>query len=200
MHSVHPLWLFFLIIEKRYQKELQFRMVGAIETGNVDLLGKLVEKGVDTNATILLVKTPLTHAVEQEEVNYSIVKLLLDSNADSNMPDKTPWGMKPLHTVCAKGLTDIADLFVRTQADVNIKDNGSMVPLHFAARYNQIEMVKYLLNNSAYVHATDNCGKTPLHRASEERNLEIVEVLLNAGEYEYISRSPFVMHNQLKRC
>ena len=159
-------------------------MVGAIEASNVDLLRKLVEKGVDTNATILLVKTPLTHAVEQDDVNYDVVKLLLDSNADPGMPDKTPWGMKPLHSVCAKGLIDIVNLFIKAEADVNVKDNGSMVPLHFAARYNQKEMVQHLIDNSAYVHATDNCGKTPLHRASEERNLEIVELLLNAGEYK----------------
>ena len=156
-------------------------MVGAIETGNIVLLRKLVEKGVDTNAVILLVKTPLTHAVEQEDVNYDIVKLLLDSKAEINMPDKTPWGMKALHTVCAKGLVDIAELFVATGADINVKDNGSMVPLHFAARYNQVEMVKYLLNKNAYVHATDNCGKTPLHRAIEERNFDIVELFLEAG-------------------
>ena len=157
-------------------------MVGAIETSNVDLLRKLIDKGVDVNATILLVKTPLTHAVEQDDVSYDVVKILLDARADPGMPDKTPWGMKPLHTVCAKGLIDVAGLFVKAEADVNVKDNGSMVPLHFAARYNQVEMVKYLIENSAYVHATDNCGKTPLHRACEERNMEIVELLLNAGK------------------
>ena len=156
-------------------------MVGAIEKGNIELLQKLIGLGVDTNCVILLVKTPLTHAVEQDEVNYDIVKLLLEAKAKTDQPDKTPWGMKALHTVCAKGLIDIAELFVAAGADVNVKDRGSMVPLHFAARYNQVEMVKYLLNHSAYIHAVDNCGKTPLHRATEERNFEIVELFLEAG-------------------
>ena len=156
-------------------------MVGAIEKGNVELLQKLIGQGVDTNCVILLVKTPLTHAVDQDDLSYDIVKLLLDSNAITEQPDKTPWGMKALHTVCAKGLVEIAKLFVAAGADVNVKDRGSMTPLHFAAKYNHVETVKYLLKQSAYVHAVDNCGKTPLHRATEERNFEIVELFLDAG-------------------
>lgn len=79
--------------EKRHQKELQFRIVGAIENGDPRFTQELIDKGLNTNATILLVKTPLIHALEQNPFDVCVISALIkESTTDINLGEKTPWG------------------------------------------------------------------------------------------------------------
>lgn len=172
--------------EKRYQKELQFRMVGAIERGDFKHLQELIDKGVDTNATIVLVKTPLTLALEQSEVSYEIIETLLDAaGTDPNLADLTPWGLRPLHSVAKLGHVFLAKMFLegpkKQECDINATDKGGSTPLHFAAWYGNRDMVSYLLDSSADMLIADNCGRTVLHRACEAKNRDIADDLINRG-------------------
>ncbi|KAL4218361.1 hypothetical protein ACF0H5_023098 [Mactra antiquata] len=172
--------------EKRFQKELQFRIVGAIEKSNCQLLEDLINKGVNTNAKILLVKTPLIHALEQNEVCFDIVqKILHAKGTDPNLGDFTPWGMCPLHIIAKIGDIPLAKLFLESdieiKCDINIKDKGGATPLQFAARYGQEEIVKYLIKKSADQCIKDSCGRTALHRACERQHLNIAQYLIDYG-------------------
>ncbi|XP_045182454.2 poly [ADP-ribose] polymerase tankyrase-2-like [Mercenaria mercenaria] len=172
--------------EKRYQKELQFLMVGAIERGDTRHLQELIDKGVNTNATIILVKTPLTQALEQNEVSYSIIETLLKAKGtDPNLADFTPWGLRPLHIVAKVGQVDLAKLFLegckKSDCDINAADKGGATPLHFAARYGHVDMVKYLLENSADMLTADDCGRTVLHRACEFQHRDVAQILIDKG-------------------
>ncbi|XP_053382430.1 poly [ADP-ribose] polymerase tankyrase-like [Mercenaria mercenaria] len=172
--------------EKKTQKELQFLMVGAIERANVRQLKELVDKRVDTNAKIILVKTPLTQALEQNEVSYGIIETLLKAKGtDPNLADFTPLGLRPLHIVAKVGRVELAKLFLegckKSDCDINATDKGGATPLHFAARYGHDDMVNYLLENSADMLRADNCGRTALHRACEFQHRDIAQTLIDKG-------------------
>ncbi|KAL3837238.1 hypothetical protein ACJMK2_022606 [Sinanodonta woodiana] len=167
--------------EKRFQKELQFRMVGAIERNDLKLLTFLTNQDVDTNATILFVKTPLIHAIDQEEPDIHIIRHLLTSQADPNQSDTTPWKQRPIHLAVAKGLFEVVRSLLSHGTDVNGKDAGEMTALHYAARFGHDRLALYLIENGADVNTRDNCGRSAIHRAVEERHLNIVKILLEAG-------------------
>jgi ankyrin repeat protein len=172
--------------EKRHQKELQFRLVGAVERGDTKLLQELIDKGVNTNATIQLVKTPLTLALDQSEVFGDIVAILLNAkDADPNLSDHTPWGLRPLHLVARNGNLELAKLFLEgckaNVCDIDAEDKGGASPIHFAARFGHYEVVKYLVEKSADLTVADNSGRTALHRACECQHIEIAKFLINSG-------------------
>ena len=169
--------------EKRYQKELQFRIVGAIENGDSKLVQELIDKGVNTNATILLVKTPLIHALEQFPYNYDVVSALINAQGtDVNLREKTPWGKKPLHDIAYIGSIELAELIVaKENCDIDMRDNGGTTPLHFTARYGHANLACFLLDHGADMNAQDDCGRTALHRACENHHLHVAEKLLERG-------------------
>lgn len=174
------------IAEKRHQKELQFRIVGAIENNNYNLLQELINKGVNTNATILLVKTPLIHALEQWPGNFDIIAALVSARGtDINLGETTPWGKRPLHYVAANGSLDLCKLFIegakRDNCDIDICDSGKATPVHHAARYGHIDVVKYLIKHGCDVNTRDDCGRTALHRACENQHKDVAIVLIEAG-------------------
>ena len=161
-------------------------MVGAIENADIEQLREIIDKGVNTNATIVLVKTPLTQALDQNEVSYDIVEALLNAkDTDPNLADFTQFGLRPLHFVAKIGRIDLAKLFLegskKSLCDVNALDKGQATPLHFAARYGHSEMVKYLLEHSADMLKPDDCGRTVLHRACEFNHKDIAKIFIDKG-------------------
>lgn len=161
-------------------------MVGAIERADTCHLQELVEKGVNCNATIILVKTPLTQALEQSEVSYDIIDTLLKaSDTDPNLAESTPRGLRPLHIVAKLGQVKLATLFLdgckKSTCDINAADKGGATPLHFAARYGHSDMVSYLLGKSADMLKADDCGRTVLHRACEYDNKDVAKIFLDEG-------------------
>lgn len=172
--------------EKRHQKELQFRIVGAIENGDPRFTQELIDKGLNTNATILLVKTPLIDALEQNPFDVCVISALIkESTTDINLGEKTPWGKKPLHSIAQIGSLELAKLVLegskRDSCNVNVRDNGGATPLHFAAWYGHKDLACFLLKHGADINAKDDCGRTPLHRACESKHLDVAEVLIEEG-------------------
>ncbi|XP_060589749.1 poly [ADP-ribose] polymerase tankyrase-2-like isoform X2 [Ruditapes philippinarum] len=161
-------------------------MVGAIEKGDTEQLQELIDKGVNTNAMIVLVKTPLTQALDQNEVSYSIIETLLKAKGtDPNLADFTQFGLRPLHIVAKVGQVELAKLFLegckRSVCNINALDKGGATPLHFAARYGHRDMVLYLLEQSANMKKADDCGRTVLHRACEFNHKNIAQIFINKG-------------------
>ncbi|KAH3823665.1 serine/threonine-protein phosphatase 6 regulatory ankyrin repeat subunit C-like [Dreissena polymorpha] len=174
--------------EKRQQKELQFHLVSAIERGNVELLQELIAKGVNTNCTLVIDKTPLSLALDNIPVNENIVQLLVDADGtDINLADRSPLRLKPLHMAAARGsltlIKIISDGSKRDDCNIDVKDSGLATPLHHAAWFGHAEIVKHLLLRGCDVNSKDDCGRTALHRACEKQSLEVANALLNNGAY-----------------
>jgi ankyrin repeat protein len=136
--------------------------LGAIESGDVDRVAKLLAAGADANATVIsryytreFRLTPLLAAVRSLQ---------------------TPGEPEPGCTI------DTIVLLLRYGADVNRWDEDhSTTPLLIAALDNQIEAVRLLLAAGADPNVRGDEGESPLRFCAEKGHLEMARLLLLCG-------------------
>ena len=117
----------------------------------------------------------------------SLVKLLLESGADSNMTNSI--GQSVLH-VCHPCLSvihqiEILELLLTHDADPNLRDDFGRTPLHIACCGSPLEVVEVLLRAGAQGNTVDDNGFSELHLAahSHYHPAEKVERLLKEFSY-----------------
>jgi len=93
-------------------------LMSAAESGDINTVKNLIDKGADVNVRDEYQYTPLHKA---SEGGYTeTVKLLIDKGADVNA--KGRWNLTPLHYAVREGHADIAVFLVDKGADVNAKE------------------------------------------------------------------------------
>jgi len=186
---------------------------GAVTSGDIDEVKRLISEGAGINAKNMNGETPLHIASAQGR--EPIVKLLITEGADLNAQNqngeiplhlaasrgdkdmaalliansadintKNRWGNTPLHIAAKDGYTDVAKFLLAKGADVNAKNKWSATPLHIAARNGQKEVGEFLIASGADVNAKNQGGRTPLTFAEENGNNEIAELLRKHGAKE----------------
>ncbi|KAH9027683.1 ankyrin repeat-containing domain protein [Lactarius hengduanensis] len=108
-----------------------------------------------------------------------IVRLLLEHDADVNLPDQDR--ATPLHYASASGKLEVSQLLVRWGADVNSQDEDDCTPLQIASDRGHLDIARLLIDNGADVNACNNEGSTHLHIASWRGRVNIVELLTQRG-------------------
>ena len=119
-----------------------------------------------------------------EAVHYSNreeVELSLRSGSDVN--EKTCRnGQTALMIAAIWGRTEIADLLVRSNADVNVTDNDGDTALKLAARYGRTEIADLLVRSNADVNVKTNYdGWTALIQAADYGRTEIADLLVRSN-------------------
>ena len=74
----------------------------------------------------------------------------------------------PLHRAAFWGYTEVVELLINNEVDVNAKDKYGCTPLHDAAEYSHLEIAEMLINRAPDMNALDNNGDTPLDLANGE--------------------------------
>jgi ankyrin repeat protein len=100
--------------------------------------------------------------------NQEIVKFLLENNADPNVASANSFHVAPIHSACAISNFEIAELLIKSGADVNAKQMSGVTPLHSAAHNGQTKIAKLLIENGAEVNTKTEDGKSPLEMAEEK--------------------------------
>ncbi len=90
-------------------------------------------------------------------------------------------GLTPLHMCARYGHTELAELFIKHDSNVNAEHDLFGSPLHVAVFHNQIGLVKVLLAAKSYVHTQNYDGHTVLQIAKSNRFNEIYDLLIKAG-------------------
>ena len=111
--------------------------------------------------------------------NIEAVKQHLAAGTDVNQ--KGPNGMTPLHRAASEDYKDIAALLIGGGADVNAKDDDGLTPLHYASFKGQKEIAELLIAKVADVNAKGNDGTTPLDYAISRNHTEIADLLRKHG-------------------
>ena len=102
-----------------------------------------------------------------EEGDIEAVKKHLAAGANKNVR-AGKWRDTPLHRAAFWGYTEVVELLINNEVDVNAKDKYGCTPLHDAAEYSHLEIAEMLINRAPDMNAVDNNGDTPLDLANGE--------------------------------
>ncbi|KAL7297984.1 hypothetical protein TKK_0008994 [Trichogramma kaykai] len=147
---------------------------------NENITKKLLEAGCDVNVINRYGETPLTTAIEFN--NLKVAKVLLDAGAiHLNTDFDEEFG--PLHMAVWYGYYDMVKIIIEAGADVNVVDEELSSPLHLAAKVEEYayEITKLLLDAGSNVNVVDHQAITPLHWAVSQGNYDVATLLLNSG-------------------
>ncbi len=108
--------------------------------------------------------------------NYWPIKLLIDNDADVNIPDR--YGVTPLINAVSYNIIAIVNLLLLNNARVNDRSNDGWTPLLLAIKVQNINMVRLLLKNNANISLKTNLI------AYENHNLGHINALQFAKWYE----------------
>ena len=102
-----------------------------------------------------------------EEGDIEAVKKHLAAGANKNVR-AGKWRDTPLHRAAFWGYTEVVELLINNEVDVNAKDRYGCTPLHDAAEYSHLEIAEMLINRAPDMNALDNNDDTPLDLANGE--------------------------------
>ena len=110
---------------------------------------------------------------------------VLKQNWNVKYPDETFVNIhihKHFFREIKNGDLELAKLFLKAGADVNIATKYGLTPLYIASQTGDLEIVEVLITSGADVNKTHNPrGWTALHMASQNGHLETVKVLIASG-------------------
>lgn len=112
--------------------------------GRLDIVKKLIEKGVAVNIANCWESTPLGNAVRRK--HYNIVEFLLDHGADPNSIVSTDCGLR--RTVLAEAIINddarMVDLLKRYGADLNKRGKNGLTDAHYGVFWGDKNFEKLL--------------------------------------------------------
>mgnify|MGYP001551172866 CR=1 FL=1 len=129
------------------------------ETGNMDLIVKLIDKIQNDVRTEYLNKTVLTE-----------------------VPGQRPRHLSAIHIACLKGNTAVLEYLVHLGMDPNMVNNKQDTPVLWAARGNHLDTVRKLIQFGADLNHQNDKGSTPLYWAVRYGFVEMTELLLKEGK------------------
>lgn len=149
----------------------------AAETGSLDAMRLLIDRGADVNAQNAFGSTALMWSVS----DLAKVRLLLDHGAQVNTTARS--GRTALIIAAfTNPSAEVMRLLLAKGAKVGVIDNRHVTPLNAATFGNDTETVRLLLEAGADMDTADTfIGLTPLMNAAGNRNLEAVKLLLAKG-------------------
>jgi uncharacterized protein len=157
---------------RKYKRELN--LFEAASLGDADRVKEFVELDPDSvNHYSPDGFTPLGLASFFRQFDTAL--LLLDLNADPDIPSNNQMKVTPLHSACAVSDHEIAELLIRRKAGVNVRQMNGITPLHSAAHNGHTQLAELLISHGADMHARTDDGKTPLEMAVEQDHTQIAE-------------------------
>nr|XP_006811877.1 PREDICTED: ankyrin repeat and protein kinase domain-containing protein 1-like [Saccoglossus kowalevskii] len=195
----NPEWLRWIVVYK-FHVAIMVKLVtknnaSAVQEINKDIRNKFCWAWLDKEVT-LTVRSRKEDEVVTEKLSDFIGKCEVFGKAQClycndliNYGSRFNW--TALHYVARYGYTDIPEVLILADANVNATDDSQHTPLHLAAQNGQTATVDLLLKSSANVNAVDYGQLTPLHYAAMIGQTATVDLLLkssaivNAVDYDH---------------
>jgi ankyrin repeat protein len=150
-------------------------LMQAIKANDIALVGRLIDQGVNVNATDAAGDVPLIMAAYLGHTE--ITGLLLEAGADVTAVDP---GMKAtaLHAAAYAGRTEPARLLIARGIDVNAQGpyNG-YTALHDAIWQNNVETAQVIIDAGADLTLRNHEGQTPQEMAKARGRKQIAAMI-----------------------
>jgi len=163
-----------------YQEEARKKGEGSINAARDEILRILIKTGANVNCTTRDGDTPLSRAVEEEDL--AAVRILLAAGAKVDVKDRN--NLSPIRRVSrvfrtppASELEEIAALLVQSSSKIEQEDGLRL--LQNASEEGWVEVADLLVKHGVNVKGDD--GNKALEDASRYGYSEVVKVLLEAG-------------------
>ncbi|RYP56140.1 hypothetical protein DL771_012085 [Monosporascus sp. 5C6A] len=130
----------------------QMSLRWAVETGDVEMVKLLLDRGADVAVTNQDGWTPLIAASKKGHID--VVRLLLATNGvNADLMDSES-GQTPLSWAAANGYEAVVQLLLDTgKVDIDSRDNNGRTPLQWAAEKGHETIVRLLLKKGAVTYA-----------------------------------------------
>ncbi|XP_046862983.1 serine/threonine-protein phosphatase 6 regulatory ankyrin repeat subunit A-like [Xenia sp. Carnegie-2017] len=149
----------------------------AVICGHVGVVETLLNKGAYVDCKTKDLYTALHIAVQHRKPK--VVQTLLGYGANVHLKG----GMleeTPLHIAAHyKDGTEVAEMLLKSGANVDVPQENGETSLHIATRKNNISMIELLLSEGANAARKSQKGEIPLHIAVENSFFDIAAVLVN---------------------
>ncbi len=149
----------------------------AIDADDSSLLRKVLEAGLNVNATFDDGSTPLMGAAQTGHIDR--VRALISAGASANA--QTRDGTTALLLAAQGGRAEIVRALLDAGAAVNVRTKTGVTPLIDASFGGHLETVRVLLEKGADPNLSLEDGSTALMAASVKGQNDIVRALLGAG-------------------
>ncbi|XP_067678999.1 serine/threonine-protein phosphatase 6 regulatory ankyrin repeat subunit C-like [Haliotis asinina] len=149
----------------------------AASKGHLEVVRRLVRRGVDINSRDSDHRTPL-HWVSTYG-HLDLVEYLLSAGACVNIAQID--GFTPMHAATCLGHDDVCKLLIANGADVNRADKDGWTALHTAVCYGYENVVETLLDAGGSIHQTTNDDENCLHIAVSSGHIDIVKMIYKRG-------------------
>ncbi|KAM6474067.1 uncharacterized protein PHA67_006669 [Liasis olivaceus] len=116
------------------------QLTGAAASGDLEMVGRLLESGADPNATNAFGRSPIQVMMMGSS---KMAELLLQRGADPNRPDPST-GATPAHDVAQGGFLDTLKILYQWGARFDQVDKWGRCPLDLAKESGQNHVVDYL--------------------------------------------------------
>ncbi|WP_100332974.1 ankyrin repeat domain-containing protein [Bacillus alkalisoli] len=152
-------------------------LIDAILTGERLTILKLVNSGTDIDIQDEDGRTPLMHAVIEND--YEVAKLLMDNGANIDIQDNISQAAA-LHFAAQQYALEIAKLMLSKNAIVDTKDKNGNTPLSDAVFYSEGkgEFIKLLLGYGADPHNKNNFAVSPYELAMSIDNYDLINFFI----------------------
>lgn len=154
----------------------------ALKAGNMPVVKRMTDYGVDLNAKDHEGLTPLTWLLTHRETRAKalpFIHFLLQHGADGDKA-VNQWGETPLMLAAKADFAEAVQLLLDHGADPDRKNHFDETALHFACNHYTVATVAALLKAGADVNAQDRTHQTPLHIAAHKNRRDVVKTLLDA--------------------
>jgi ankyrin repeat protein len=132
------------------------KLIDGVKVGNLEEIIQFIEQGVEINSRDNLGRTPLSYAVQYQ--NIAIIQTLLRYGAHPNLADKETSDSSENSPIMR-----IVNLYVEYNRPQKIR-----------------EIIQLLTDNGANINQK-YCGKTVLMRAASKRDYDLIETLIEIG-------------------
>lgn len=144
----------------------------AVIAADFEMVKILLQYNFEINKKDGIQKTPLYYSITSKKID--MIKALLDKGANIE-DDEHPI----LHEAAAEKESDILDVLLLRNPDVNKVNPNKETPLHCAAKKGNEKNVDLLIKHGATVNIQNIGGNTPFHFAAQNGYLTILKLLIN---------------------